>query len=181
MKAKLWIAVLLNLVLPGSGLIMARRPWLGFSMSVFFAACANLVIWGFFIAPYSLRHDVTATAAGLAAALWIVAQVHLIKRIRSSPDDGVAEQLTTCHDLAEKAMQEGRHDDAYGALSVALTVDDRNLQTYVKLARLTTMLGKYGEARQAWDKVEQLDRTQVFRREMIQSLERMPFAGTQID
>ena len=168
------LAVLLNLLLPGCGLILARREWLGFVIALFFTVCGQIAIFGLWNAPQSVATPVTALALGFAVALWVGAQMLLRRQLRIVADPNAAVQINTCHHLADEAVASGRLEDAYGALCVAKTVDDEDLSTHVRLARVATLLGRYDEARQIWRKVEQLDRKQEFRRELVQALERLP-------
>ena len=48
------MALLLNLILSGSGLILRRREWLGLSMAMIFAICGNVAIAGWLIKTFSI-------------------------------------------------------------------------------------------------------------------------------
>lgn len=180
MPPRLRFAVALNLLLPGSGLILARRPWLGFTLAMLFTGCAQVTLWGAWIAPEMVSTPLLAVAAGAAALWWIAAQGLLLRQLRRipSPTDRLS-QLATCFALADQAVVEGRFAEARGALDVALTVDDENPETYAKLARLTARVGRYGEARRAWRSVADLDREGRYHREMVQALERLPYRASE--
>jgi hypothetical protein len=68
---------ILNLVVPGAGLILQRREWLGFSLALIFGICGNIAIAGWLIAPEAMPMWLTGLAAGLAAFSWGLAQVNL--------------------------------------------------------------------------------------------------------
>ena len=72
-------------------------------------------------------------------------------------------------------MRLGRYDEACGAIDVAMTVDDENPETYARLARLSALIGEYDRARKAWRRVAELDRRRVFRLEMADALDRLPY------
>ncbi|MCG3138337.1 MAG: hypothetical protein HJJLKODD_02200 [Phycisphaerae bacterium] len=174
MRFRYYMAILLNLLLPGSGLIIARREWVGFFMALLFSMNGQLLVVGQWIAPRWVPWPVQVAGGAAVAAIWLGAQIMLARTLRRVADPTIAEQLTLCHQLAQKALAEGRNEDAYGALQVAQTVDDEDLPTQVELARLMTHLGRYHEARRAWRVVEQLDGQQQHRREMVQALDRLP-------
>lgn len=179
MLVRLVIAAILNLVMPGSGLILAQRHWLGFFMAMLFAACGHIAAVGLLIAPDAVPIRLTAFASGAAAAIWLSAQYLLVRRVRALADRSRADQLALCHRLADEGVQEGRTEDASGALDVALTIDDEDVQTHVRRARLHHLLGRPEEARRSWQKVEQLDKRAMFQREMIQAIRRLPYGSKQ--
>lgn len=179
MPSRFRIAIALNLLLPGSGLILARRPWLGFALAMLYTGSAQMTLWGAWIAPERVSSPLLGAAAGGAALLWIAAQGLLLQQLRRIPNPtDCRSQLATCFALADQAVIEGRFSEARGALDVALTVDDENAETYARLARLTEKLGRYDEARRAWRMVADLDRKGSYHREMVQALEHMPYRAS---
>lgn len=175
MPVRLTIAAVLNLLLPGSGLILTHRHWLGFVMALLFTACGHVAAIGILIAPEAIPHRLTALATGGAAAIWLNAQYLFFRRVIVLSDRTRTAQIALCHQLADEGVQQGRTEDAWGALDVALTIDDEDLQTHLRRARLYQLLGKPLEARRSWRKVQQLDKQQAFRREMIQALQHLPY------
>ena len=180
MPSRFRIAIALNLLLPGSGLILARRPWLGFALAMLYTGSAQMTLWGAWIAPELVSNPLLGAAAGGAALLWIAAQGLLLQQLRRipNPTDRLS-QLATCFALADQAVVEGRFAEARGALDVALTVDDENPETYAKLARLMAQVGRCGEARRAWRAVADLDREGSYHREMVKALEHMPYRASE--
>jgi hypothetical protein len=75
---------LLNLIVPGTGLILARREWLGFLLAVIFGICGNVALAGGFIAPAAIPPWLTGVAAVLTLLAWVVAQV-LLRRHLAQP------------------------------------------------------------------------------------------------
>ncbi|MEK6644102.1 MAG: hypothetical protein AABZ08_09345 [Planctomycetota bacterium] len=65
----------LNILIPGAGLIVRCREWLGFSLSLIFAMCGNVAIAGWLIAPNALPSWLTWLAAALTILAWLLAQV----------------------------------------------------------------------------------------------------------
>ena len=175
MCLRLKLAVVVNLLLPGSGMILARQHWSGLAVVVLFTTAAQISLWAVWIAPGAIPQWVTTICLGGVAALWATAQVKLAARIRVLSDPTRISQIRTCYELYDQATADGRYDDARGALDVALTVDDENPETYLRLARLSAIIGKYDEARHAWRLVDKLDRSRIFRREMTEALALFPY------
>lgn len=78
-------AWLLNLILPGAGLILARREWLGFLLAIVFGICGNVALAGWFIAPMAFPSWLTGIATVMTVLAWAVAQV-LLRRHLSQPN-----------------------------------------------------------------------------------------------
>lgn len=72
-----WIS---NLILPGSGLILLRKEWLGLTVSLLFAAFGNMAVAGLLVAPESLPAWLTWLAGIMTFATWTLAQVLLIRQ-----------------------------------------------------------------------------------------------------
>jgi len=74
--------VLMNLTVPGSGLILLGRAWLGFALAVWFCLAAVIAVSGRLIAPAIMPWGLTATSSVLALTAWILGQGLLISRVR---------------------------------------------------------------------------------------------------
>jgi hypothetical protein len=80
---QLIIASLMNIVVPGTGLIVLGRAWLGFAVALWFGLAAEIAICGKLVAPATTPWAVTATAAGVAGFGWLAGQGLLVARIRA--------------------------------------------------------------------------------------------------
>lgn len=69
------MAWVLNFLLPGSGLILRNREWLGLSLAAVFAICADVAIAGAVIAPAAIPSWLTILAAVLAGICWVLSQI----------------------------------------------------------------------------------------------------------
>ena len=65
----------LNLLIPGSGLIVRRREWLGFSLSLVFGISGNIALAGWLIAPEAMPGWLVRAAMAMTAGSWILAQI----------------------------------------------------------------------------------------------------------
>ena len=68
---------LLNLIIPGSGLILHGREWLGFLLALMFGICANISIAGFIIAPSAFPRWIVWLAVVFSISFWTAAQLFL--------------------------------------------------------------------------------------------------------
>ncbi len=66
---------LFNILIPGAGLIVRCREWLGFSLSLIFAICGNVAIAGWLIAPNALPTWLMWLAVALTILSWLLAQL----------------------------------------------------------------------------------------------------------
>jgi hypothetical protein len=167
------LALAVNVLLPGSGLIVIRRPWRGLAAALFFTACGHVLIFTTLIAPQRFDPRVRGFALLGAAATWLAAQASLWRARGERQTQGRLQQLQICYDLADDAWRDRRPEDACSALCVALTVDDENPHTYARLARLLVRCGRYDEARGAWKKVAALDRAGEYREQRAAALEEL--------
>jgi hypothetical protein len=78
------VSWLLNIFLPGVGLILAGRDWLGFLLAIVFGICGNVALAGWFIAPIAIPVWLTRIAGAMTVLAWICSQI-LLKRLTSTP------------------------------------------------------------------------------------------------
>lgn len=78
---------LLNLVIPGAGLIMRGRHWLGFALAMLFGLAVNTAIAGWLVAPVAIPRFYTWTATLLALVTWILAQALLPRATSAATHD----------------------------------------------------------------------------------------------
>ena len=172
MKTRLNIARILNLFVPGTGLIVARREWLGVTMVGIFALAANVAIFGRWIEPGVLPRPVWATALAAAFGTWLAAQWALHVQARRLLDPALLEQILTCYDVADRTLEDDGAT-AVDALQVALVVDDENVESYARLARASTAAGQPATALRAWRRVRELDRGGTYSVEAREAISRL--------
>lgn len=78
---------LLNALIPGAGLIVRGRHWLGFALAMLFGLAVNTAIAGWLVAPVAIPRFYTWTATILAAVTWILSQALLPRRMVTSQHD----------------------------------------------------------------------------------------------
>jgi len=114
----------LNLVLPGAGLIVVRREWLGLSLSMLFAVCVNIFIAGRWIAPLAIPGWLSIAALGRAVVCWLMAQALLPYFARRAAS--VAREIETLLRQGRADLADGDSASARAALKAAVALDDES-------------------------------------------------------
>ena len=153
------VAVILNLLLPGTGLILLRREWLGLCTSLFFALALEVGLFSWLLAPLALPFWVQVVAWLCGGAIWVGAQMLVRSRLAFLNDPDLPEQMASLLRRADEAMRDENLKEARGLLRVALTLDDEDVEANVRLADLLTAQGRSKEARRVWRRVSRLDGT----------------------
>lgn len=170
---RFWPAIVINLLVPGTGLIALGRVWLGVAVALWFGLGAEVAICGTVLAPMSFPPWVTVTGGGLAVAAWLAGQGLLIGRVRFLRDPNLPTELKALRELAEQALARGDLAAARSSLVVALSIDDADVPTRILWARLLSRKGSAARARRAWLEAQQLDTQQIYSAEIRQALERL--------
>ena len=147
---------LLNIIIPGTGLVVRRREWLGFSLAIMFGLCGNVTLAGWLIAPAAVPAWLTRLASALAALTWVAAQLLLHRQgtLLKRRASGLAALLREAH----SALEAGDTESARLALESGAAVDDEAAELYVLRARLCDLVGDDRGARAARRRIHRLDR-----------------------
>jgi len=115
-----------NLLVPGAGLILCRREWLGVAVATVFGLCGQVALAGWFIAPAAIPTWLTVGVSILTGGAWIIGQHLLRQRIREWDRDlaAVAPLLSE----AAAHVADGRLEAAATVIDAAMRVDDDNAE-----------------------------------------------------
>lgn len=171
------IGIALNVIVPGSGLVLVRRERWGTALAFVFCALGQVALFGGCITPASIPQSLTYPALIGAAAVWVAAQVSFWSRIKASKDPALPDQKAVLIELASDAMEDGIYVNARLALESALEIDDEDPLVNALWARLMTLMGRFHQARRAWKRVQQLDSGGQLRREAAAALRELPADG----
>jgi hypothetical protein len=160
---------LLNILIPGSGLIILRREWLGLFLSLLYGVCGNVAITGTLIAPESLPRWAVVLAVAMASAMWAMGQLLLASRQKdiARRQSGLSRVLTD----AESALATGDVESAREHLEGGIDLDEESVEWHVLWARVCTLKGDSSGGRQAWTRVIRLDSQRRYQTEARQALE----------
>jgi hypothetical protein len=167
MSTMVWIC---NLLIPGAGLILRRREWLGFFLALMFGICANLAIAARLIAPDAIPRWMAILTGALSIALWIVAQIFLSRQNRwlALCRSGIRSLLVE----ARSAMDNSDLDLARVALESGMAIDDRDTELLYLYAHLCMLEKREDQARGAWEQILRLDALAAHRVEAREYLQR---------
>lgn len=149
--------ILLNVLVPGSGLVALGRAWRGLLLALLFTLTLEAGLVGVLIAPATMPASVTWAGLGCAAAAWLLAQAMLASRIRYLRSPELPRELAILRRLARRAMGRGDYPGARAALAVALSLDDSDPETCVQRARLLDLTASPARARRAWLAAARID------------------------
>ena len=164
-------AIVVNLAVPGGGLIILRREWLGLAIALLFALFGQIAIFGWLIVPLDVPGWMTWTATISAAAIWIAAQWLAIARRRLLATPELAAEVADLEARARAAMAREDWEEARRSLIVATRLDDENVALAAMRAELMTCCGETRRARRVWKRVMALDRDGQYRDQAQRALE----------
>lgn len=162
------LSLLLNLLVPGAGLILQRREWVGFLLSIVFALGANAAIAGYFIAPEAIPAWLSAAGVGIAAFAWLLSQAMLHRQMRQLSRRNEDLALMLCR--SREAMERGDIEAVGQTLTEAIQLDDEHVEANVLWARYCVEIGDRDQARRVWQRVCKLDLGRRFRSEAMAAL-----------
>lgn len=130
---------LLNLIIPGAGLVPIRREWLGLSLALLFAVCVNIWIAGQWIAPLAVPHWLSLLALALGILGWISAQALLIHHTRRH--EAIQKEVDSLVAQARRDVLRGEIDSAHAALEAAGALDSERADVLAAEADLRESQG----------------------------------------
>lgn len=173
-----WAAAL-NLLAPGSGLIILRQDRRGLKVAGVFAGLALPGLWGVWILPGILPTGVALGCLILAAALWLFSQVWVWRRRAAVLGECGRAHIRACCSEACDAANDRQFAQSEAILRTALQANDEDPAVWAQWARLLVVMGRIEPARQAWEAALDVDKTGTFRREGIIALERLPVTSSE--
>lgn len=151
------IAIFVNVLVPGSGLIVLRREWLGLAVAVLFTVLAQIAVFGRWIVPQDVPAWVSGGASLAAGAVWGLAQWLGWAQARFNESAELRRELEMLRARAEEALARGDNAAARRELLAAGSLDDEDVACLALWARLMTETGETAAARRAWRRVVALD------------------------
>ncbi len=168
------IAILSNLLIPGSGLILLRREWLGLATALLFGAAVQTVLAGTLVVPESVPGLLTAGCVGVAVTVWLTSQWQMVVRLRLVCGSALKDELVELRERAAAAAERRRFAEAIDIMRLALSLNDEDLECNLEWAKLMTAMGRFPEARRAWHRILRLDRNRSHSREAKEALSSLP-------
>ncbi len=167
-------ALIINVIAPGAGLVLLRREWVGLVVTLLVTIFSQIGLCGMFLYPAVIPSALSIVSVLAAAVLWALAQWHglMLAKVGFGPD--VQQKLRILCTGTSEAIAQSRFADARDLLSVALSINDEDLEVQRQHAHLLTLTGRFREARKAWEHALYLDPHRETRAEAIRAIERLP-------
>lgn len=166
------LAWILNILLPGTGLILSRREWQGFALAVLYGICGNVALAGWLIAPAAIPYWLSWLAIIIAALTWIASQKLYHRQVLLLRHCGSGMELLL--NQARSALNAGDLTAARLALESGAALDDENIELHVLSARVCAAAGDDHGRRAAWLSVLRLDRHDRYHEEARLALDEPP-------
>ncbi len=141
---------------PGAGLILARREWLGLAVALLFVLSAQAMVVTTLIAPEEVDGWFRALFLVGTVVVWGGSQWLLYRRLRKNFGVGVARELGVLCDEARAAEADGRLEEAHDLLRAAISINDEHEVIALQWAELLTKMDRGKDADRAWRRVRYL-------------------------
>lgn len=154
----------LNIFLPGTGLIIRRREWLGFAISLLFAIGGNVALAGLLIAPATIPYWLTLLAIGLCILTWVLSQVMFIRQRRLL--ERQAHAVAALLQEARSYVSAGQLEDACLAVENGVAIDNENIELHLLRAGLCKRTRDERGHAESLKRLRKLDSRRNFRSEV---------------
>lgn len=163
---------LVNLILPGAGLILSGGTIAGLLIGALFAITAALAVASTLLIP----DDFSATAQKLliisAALIYIAAQILIAQRLRSECASRRAQVRRDALARAAQHLEQGDGQRARLSLQPLEGELSGDLLVALRWAQAVEMCGDRDAADEAWDRLRRMDRHHLYRRELAERVSR---------
>jgi hypothetical protein len=158
-------AGILNMLVPGSGIIWLGRTVAGLVFGALFAACANLAVWSMLLIPDDLPAWVPPLAIGLATGAYLACQVQFVRSARGRRQAEQEAVRRSALIRVREALEEGDCRRGLAALAPVSHLAAHDLLVAYRMAQVLSGLEDAEAARRAWRQVRALDRHHIYRDE----------------
>jgi hypothetical protein len=157
---------LVNLVVPGGGLILIGHETLGVLIGVLFTLSAGYALAATLLFPDDTSTTWRGLGIGVALGTYIGAQIRYAQTVRYEADQAFGDLRRSALGAARRALDAGRADEAWALLQPLLPQVETDLLVAYRVAQVLTARGDGGAALRAWRRVGRLDRHRIYREEV---------------
>ncbi|MFQ5806174.1 MAG: hypothetical protein ACE5I3_06980 [Phycisphaerae bacterium] len=165
---------LINLLVPGGGLILIGSETMGVLVALLFTAAATFAIAAVLLFPDDVLPTWRGLGIGVAIGTYLGAQIRYAQTVRSQREQAAEERRRVALEHARRALLAGRVDDAWQALQPLVERAESDLVLAYRLAQVLTARGDVAGARAAWRRVRRLDRHRLYRQEVVENKGALP-------
>ena len=156
----------LNLFVPGAGLILSGRLWLGVAVGLLFALAANLAVLSALVVPDDVPGWVRIGLLTGSGAIYVLAQWLLAQRLRGHQRGAADAARRRALAAVVMALDRGEPERALAALEPLRPLAECDLVIAYRWAQVLTVARDVPAARDAWQRVAALDRHRIYRAHM---------------
>ena len=157
-------------MLPGMGHILAKTYLKGAFLSLIFAASGVIFLVARFLLPYLDRTPLPWVALGIAAAVWLYAQIDLIIRLNVRAAKDFQPKKDELLKAAQVAWLRDDYPLAEKHLRQILTLDERDVEAWIHLGKVLKSVGRVSEARMCFRSAVNLDSSGTWRYMLLEEL-----------
>lgn len=167
----------INLVVPGSGLILIGWPWVGWLIGLLFVLSLNVALATTLLIPDEYPGWIGGLAIGLAGGTWLGAQLRLRQCLNTRQLSLSEAHRNSRIRAALEAVDAGDQVRALEALQEIASEADHDLLVAYRVAQVISTTDDLAGAREAWERVSRLDRYHLYRSVVRAELARLSAHG----
>ncbi|MGD8453684.1 MAG: hypothetical protein PVJ57_17870 [Phycisphaerae bacterium] len=156
------LASVLNLLIPGAGLVLRSNPWGGLVIGLLFVACANFTLWALLLVPDEFPPWQHGLGIGLTGGVYLGAQIRLAQTVRGRRRSEQTTLRRAALHAARQLIEAGRYPQAQLVLAPVRRFAETDLLVAYRMAQVYTGLRDVDAALAAWQTVRRLDRHHLY-------------------
>lgn len=160
---RLW---LVNLLIPGSAVILVGGPLPGALLALLYAAAASFAIWAVWIVPDSAAPWMTGIAVAFAAAAFVAGQLQLAQSLRRRRAERATDARRRVLQRVARCIDDGAYREALEALRPLQAAARQDLLVSFRVAQVLTLARIVPEAEAAWRHLRAIDIHHIYRDEI---------------
>lgn len=157
---------LVNLLIPGGGLILIGHEILGVLVAVLFTLTGCYALAATLLFPDDTSATWRGLGIGVAIGTHLGSQIRYAQSVRCGVDRAQADARRAALRAARGALCEGRSEEAWNAIRPLLPQVESDLLVAYRVAQVLTARGDGPAALSAWHRVRRLDRHRIYREEV---------------
>jgi hypothetical protein len=159
---------LVNLLIPGGGLILVGSEVIGVLVALLFTVSASFALAVSLLFPDDLSPSWRGLGIGVAIGTYLGAQIRLAQTVRYRRERLAEGLRRRALREARAALLAGRVEDAWRALQPLAAHVEHDLVLAYRFAQVLTARGDGPAALAAWRRVRRLDRHRIYRQEVVE-------------
>ena len=163
---------MLNLVVPGGGLILIGHIASGLVIAILFTLSASVAMAAAWLFPDDVSRVWRGLVIGIALGTYLGAQLRYAQTVRWHRDEAFWDLRREQMKTARHALMEGRIEDAWEGLRPLMEEVESDLPLAFLAAQVLNHKGDGHAALSAWRRVRRLDRHRIYYRETRENEER---------